>query len=395
MDAELTDDKRDGNNLKESSPERRLLSDSHPLFQNFLSSKDRHQVLERAIQSARNGIVITDPRLPDNPIVYSNQAFSDMTGYGLDEILGKNCRFLQGNEHEQPEVDEMRQAIVQGISFTTVLRNFKKDGTLFFNELSIAPVHDDKGELINFVGVQNDVTSRKEAERQVSEFHSMVSHELRTPLTSIKASLGLVEEGSAGEMPQAAMRMVQIAIHNAERLLKLVDEILDLKKIESGKLQLNVAMIDPDELLSEMLSTFQQIASRNGVQIEKEVATKRAFCADPNRVAQVLLNLVGNAGKFSLPTGVVVVKIEQVGKCARIAATDHGPGIEAANQDKLFVKFQQLDSSDTRAKPGSGLGLAISKKIVELHGGEIGCISQPGKGSTFWFTLPVVPKNDL
>jgi len=381
--------------LKESLPEEQLSNESKSLYANFLTSKDRPQVLKRAIESARNGIVITDPRLPDNPIVYSNQAFSDMTGYTLAEIVGKNCRFLQGHEHQQPELDDLRKAIADCVPFTTILRNFKKDGTLFFNELSIAPVHDDAGELINFVGVQNDVTSRKEAERQVSEFHSMVSHELRTPLTSIKASLGLVEEGSAGEMPQAAMRMVRIAIHNAERLLKLVDEILDLKKIESGKLQLDVAMIDPDELLSETLLTFQQIASLNGVTIHKEVSTKRAFCADPDRVSQVLINLIGNAVKFSPPKGVVTVKIEDVAKCVRISVADNGPGIETANQDKLFVKFQQIDSSDTRAKPGSGLGLAISKRIVELHGGEIGFFSKPAAGSTFWFTLPVVPKNGL
>lgn len=361
------------------------------LLDAFMKSGERMDVLHRAVESARNGIVITDPSLPDNPIVYANAAFLEMTGYSLNEVIGYNCRFLQGADRDQPELEIVRKALQDNEPCMAVLRNYKKDGTLFFNELSIAPVFDNTGKLINFIGVQNDITARKEAEKRVSEFYSMVSHELRTPLSSIRASLDLLSDGSAGDVPQSAKRLIQIANQNAERLLKLVDDILDLKKIESGNMALHYEMVEPALLIKSVSDSMQQLAAASDIKLVKEVASTRQFCADPDRVSQVLINLLANALKFS-PRG-STVKIRAEDACDRIKFTveDEGPGIALEDHEKLFLKFQQLDSSDTRPQPGSGLGLAVSKTIVELHGGNIGVDSAPGAGSKFWLTLPVVP----
>jgi PAS domain S-box-containing protein len=365
--------------------------ESNPYLSAFINSPERLHILDRAVQSASNGIVITDPHLPDNPIIFANQAFLEMTGYTSEEILGRNCRFLQGTEQRQPELDLVRQAIQSGSQLTTVVRNFKKDGQLFWNELSIAPVRDNQGNIINFIGVQNDVSARKEAERQLSEFYSMVSHELRTPLTSIKASIGLVEDGSAGVLPPPALRLLKIALDNSDRLLRMVDDILDIKKIESGKLELNTSMVEPAEILSGALATMSQIAALAKVEIKTEVLSKRQFCADPDRISQVLVNLVGNAVKFSPTNGEVIVRVDDVGRTVRFMVSDQGPGIAPDNLEKLFVKFQQIGSPDIRSQTGSGLGLAISKHFVELHGGTIGIDSKVGGGSVFWFTLPIIP----
>lgn len=364
------------------------------LMDAFLKSSERLGILHRAVESARNGIVITDPALADNPIVYANTAFLEMTGYSLQEIVGRNCRFLQGADRDQPEMATVRRALQQGTSCIAILRNYKKDGTLFWNELSIAPVFDNQKRVINFIGVQNDITARKDAEKRVSEFYSMVSHELRTPLSSIRASLGLVTDGSAGDIPQSAKRLIQIANQNADRLLKLVDDILDLKKIESGKLALHYAMLEPQQVVTAVVDSLQQLAAAGGIKLAKEVTSHRQFCADADRVSQVLINLVANAIKFSPADSAVLVKVEDCADGVKFFVKDEGPGIAAIEQDKLFMKFQQLDSSDTRPQPGSGLGLAISKTIVELHGGSIGVDSAQGSGSTFWFALPLVPKSD-
>lgn len=356
-------------------------------------SDERLKILERAVQSARNGIVITDPRLPDNPIVYANPAFSEMTGYSEAEIVGHNCRFLQGTDCNQGELVDMRAAISEGRSIITVLRNYRKDGSMFWNELSISPVHDEEGNVINFIGVQNDITARKEADRRVSEFYSMVSHELRTPLSSVRASLGLIDEGSAGDIPSGARRLVTIALQNAERLLKLVDDILDFKKMETGNLDLNAAIVEPDAIITSVISSLSQLAANADIRLVKQINTRKALCADPDRVSQVLINLIANAIKFSPKRSTIIVAVNDMNKSMRFAITDEGPGIAERDKEKLFRKFQQLDSSDTRPKPGSGLGLAISKTIVELHGGTIGVDSVVGTGSTFWFILPLVPKS--
>lgn len=371
--------------------EKKLTNHMSP-FSSLKASENHLQVLENAVQSARNGIVITDPLLPDNPIIFSNQAFCELSGYSLEEIIGKNCRFLQGVDHEQAELKVLREAIAERKPCIVTLRNYRKDGTLFWNELSIAPVMNDAGLCVNFIGVQNDITARKEAERQVSEFHSMVSHELRTPLTSIKASLGLIEDGDAGHIPAPAMRLLQIATQNAQRLLKLVDDILDLKRMESGKLQLNFTMVETADLVNDAVSSLNELAKANFVSFEKEIAINRTFCADPERVTQVLFNLIGNAIKFSPAKGLITIRVEEDGKFIKFSVKDQGVGIAHNQQGKLFQKFQQLDSSDTRPQPGSGLGLSISKKIVDLHGGTIGVESRLGEGATFWFALPVVPK---
>ncbi len=353
-----------------------------------LQPRDQLQLLFRAVESTRNGIVVTDPTQPDNPIIYANPAFAELCGFRIDQIIGRNCRFLQRDDRDQTALDEIRNALKGQRPITTVLRNYRKDGTIFWNELTISPVHDSTGKLINYIGVQNDVSARKDAERRVSEFYSVISHELRTPLTSITGALSSMEDGSAGKLNARASKLIKIALVNCNRLMNLINEILDWKKIEAGKFKLKKRAVKPEVLIDSVLDDLILVADQSSVRLVKDVRSEDSISADPERLTQVLANLTSNAIKFSPANGCVTLKVEkQSGDTTRFTVTDEGLGIPREQQSKLFVNFQQLDSSDTRTKGGTGLGLAISKAIVELHGGHIGVISPPGEGASFWFEI--------
>jgi len=347
-------------------------------------------LFKRAVEAARNGICLTNPRLADNPIVYVNDAFLEMTSYTRAQVLGRNCRFLQRDDRDQHSLENIREAIRMTSPITTVLRNYRRDGSLFWNELTLSPVHDESGQLINFVGVQNDISARKEAEKRVSEFYSVISHELRTPLTSINSALSVIADGSAGKANAQVMRMVEIALENSERLVRLISDILDWKKIESGKFKLNKASAYPEQIIEKVISSVRPLATQAKVELKSDIRTNLEVCLDIDRTMQILTNLVDNAIKFSSAGNVVTVKVElRNDDTVRFSVTDQGPGIPQDQLSKLFKVFQQLDSSDSRKVGGTGLGLSISRSLVELHGGQIGVESEVGKGTKVGFTLPL------
>jgi PAS domain S-box-containing protein len=232
-----------------------------------------------------------------------------------------------------------------------------------------------------------DITHRTEVDRMKSEFVSTVSHELRTPLTSIRGALGLLEAKLL--TPDEAADTVRIARSNTDRLVRLINDILDLEKIEAGKLELRRGSVSVKQICDEAIAGVRSAATEAGVDVTLEVPENLAdLIGDEDRLVQVLTNLVSNAIKFSPRGGPVEVRaVPDAGGSVRISVRDEGPGIAPAELHKLFGKFQQLDSSDTRKKGGSGLGLAISKAIIEQHDGTIGVLSRPGEGSTFWFDL--------
>lgn len=365
-----------------------------PILDSVKSPREKLTILERAIASARNGIVITDPTLDDNPIVYVNQSFLTLTGYGADEVVGRNCRFLQGDDRRQKALEDLRSAIKETRAITCVLKNYRKDGSVFWNELTVSPVHNEKGKLINFIGIQNDITSRVEAETRISEFYSIVSHELRTPLTSIRTSLGLLEEGEGGKLSPEATSLIEIAFRNTDRLVRLVNDILDFRKIESDKLELRYNRLKARSIVEQVVRELGPTASEKSiglvVDIKSGSGSEVTFQADRDRIIQVLTNLTANAIKFSGEKSDVTIVVDLRRKnYLRFSVSDHGPGIPRSEVGKLFQKFQQIDSSDRRREGGTGLGLAISKSLVEMHGGTIGVDSKLGTGSTFWFEIPI------
>jgi len=246
------------------------------------------------------------------------------------------------------------------------------------------------GTPLRLIGINLDVTELKRLERVKSEFVSTVSHELRTPLTSIRGSLGLVINGAAGAVADSAKAMLRVADRNAERLGALIEDLLDVESIDSGKLRLELREQPLQPLIRQALDANTPYAAQHQVTFE---FTNRAADAmarvDAQRILQVMTNLLSNAVKFSpRETAVSVALSQPTPQRLRVEVRDRGPGISAEFQEKIFTLFAQGDASDSRQKGGAGLGLAISKTLIEHMGGVIGFATNDGGGTTFFFELP-------
>jgi signal transduction histidine kinase len=230
---------------------------------------------------------------------------------------------------------------------------------------------------------------RKRLERLKDEFVSTVSHELRTPLTSIAGSLGLLMGNAVGKLPDAAVRLLAIAHTNSQRLVRLVNDILDIEKMESGQIVFKFGRVEVRSLIGQAIEANRGFAEGSGVRIRLEDAS--AVCdvrADPDRLAQVVTNLLSNAIKFSPVDNEVVVAIESGTDVVRISVRDHGPGISADFKPYIFERFAQADATNARQKGGTGLGLSIVKEIVDRLGGDVGFADAPRGGAIFHVELP-------
>ncbi|HEY5821207.1 MAG TPA: ATP-binding protein [Propionibacteriaceae bacterium] len=267
----------------------------------------------------------------------------------------------------------------------------RADGLVIPVEVTTTPLYD-RAQTTGAVVVFRDATERREVDRLKSEFVSMVSHELRTPLTAIRGSLGLIFGGALGPMPSAARRMVEIALVSSDRLTRLINEILDIERIESGVMSMDIADHTAAALIETTVGQVQVLAAEAGVEVEV-VRADGTVRTDADRVVQTLMNLVGNAIKFSGPGTVVQVNAELRSAFVEFSIVDQGRGIPQDKLDSIFGRFEQVDSSDAREKGGSGLGLAISRSLVERLGGRIWATNNTAGGATFRFTLPGPPEN--
>jgi len=270
------------------------------------------------------------------------------------------------------------------------------------------------------LAIVRDITEWKELDRLKNEFVSTVSHELRTPLTSLRGSLGLLEGGHGGALTAKGHELVEIARSNTDRLIRLINDMLDLDKMAAGRLDLQLVELDPAALMRTVVDGVRGFASQRRIGINEIVDPAPTILGDHDRIVQVLTNLVSNAIKFSPPSSTVTIRIGPAAAATAIAATaieapaaaamaidaravDHagrvritvtnpGPGVSEADVARLFTRFQQLDGSDGRRNGGTGLGLAISKAIIDQHGGTIGVESVPGVETTFWCELPAAAR---
>lgn len=351
--------------------------------------EEREHFIREILESVFSPIIVINDR---GIIQEANPATSKLFGYPEEELIGSNVSMLMpegdrerhdmylANYKETGHANIIgvgRELLAQGrlgqtIPVHIVVSEFRQEGTCYL------------------VGILTDLSERYKADRLKNEFVSTVSHELRTPLTSIKGSLGLLKAEVVGGLPEQAKPMIKIAYDNCERLVRLVNDILNVEKIESGNMFFSFEKVELCSFLEHMIEANKAYADEFGIKLDIGPMPASAYVeADPDRLAQVLTNLLSNAIKFSPPGETVRVDLELDEFRARISVADHGPGIPVSFRDKIFGKFTQADSSDTRARGGSGLGLAITKAIVERHGGTITFDTEENKGTIFHFTLPL------
>ena len=340
------------------------------------------------VDSAVNGIIT----ISDRGIIESvNPAASRLFGYPPEEMEGRNVSMVMPSPYREFHNAYLKRYLETGearvIDQSREVKGMRKDGSAIPLELSVSDVQLKESRI--FTGILHDLTERHRADRLKNEFVSTVSHELRTPLTSIFAGLKMVLAGVTGPVPDKAKKLLTLAFNNSERLTLLINDILDIQKMESGQMDMQFKPVDAAALVQRAVAENFNYAEKFKVQLAilEPMPADLTVQGDESRLCQVLANLLSNAAKFSPEGATVTIHVTFTEPWVQFAVIDHGPGIPESFQARVFEKFAQGDSSDTRRPGGTGLGLSITKALVESHKGEIGFHSKPGEGTTFYFRL--------
>ncbi len=352
-----------------------------------LLEREQHMKLAREVfENSGEAIVVTDK---NNKIVDANQSYVVQSGYSRQEIIGKDPSISKSEEHDAKFFDDMWQSIRNDGSWSGEIWDKKKNGEIYPKHLTITIIKDDDGEVSNYIGIFRDISDLKKMEKLKGEFIATVSHELRTPLTSIKGSLALVQHLAAKVLDDTALSMIDIAHRNSDRLILLVNDILDIEKIETGQMEFKMAPLDVSQFVNEAIDAYGSYGEDREIKFElKTPPLPITINGDKNRLMQVMANLMSNAAKFSADKGIVELSTRGDADNIQILIKDYGPGIPVEFHDKIFEKFTQSDSTDSRQKGGTGLGMSITKAIVEKHGGDISFDTAPNMGTTFIIKLP-------
>ena len=353
-----------------------------------LAESERAEALTRSIlDTAVDGILTIDEK---GVVQTVNAAVERLFGYPAEEVVGQNVSLLMPEPDRSAHDGYLRRYHETGerrvIGRGREVEGLRRDGTRFPLYLSVGEMR--VGDERRFTGIVQDITERHEVDRLKKQFVSTVSHELRTPLTSLRGSLGLLSEGALGELPEAATEILDIAERNATRLARLIDDILDLERMETGQMVLDRRPTPAQGVLEGARETVGALAARHRVAVELP-DTDGIVWGDRDRLAQVVVNLLSNAIKFSPEGGRVEVETRTDGADLRVTVSDEGRGVPPGFRQEIFEPFRQVEGSDARQKGGTGLGLAICRSIVEQHGGAIGVEGRQGPGTTFWFTVPL------
>jgi PAS domain S-box-containing protein len=351
--------------------------------------------IENLVENAGDAIISTDI---DDRILTCNRAAELIFGYSKAELIGKNLSMLVAPERYS-NLEEIRAKVQRDGALRDIeVPSSRRDGVPIYLSLAISPIKNLNGKTIGFLRIAKDITEKKryetrltELDRIKSDFVSNVSHELRTPLTAIKGSLDNMLDGITGPLTEKQVRYLGRIKSNADRLGRLITDLLDLSKIEAGKIELRPALLPVHLLVAEVVEVLRSLA-------EEKFITLRVVCVDEktqvwgdrDKVVQILMNLIGNAVKFTPAQGEVKIVIEKCdAEWVKLSVADSGPGIGADEAPKIFDKFYQVEQANRQKTRGTGLGLTICKALVEMHRGEIWIESDIGKGSIFSFTLPV------
>jgi len=348
---------------------------------------DQKQRLAASVfENATEGIIVTDMA---GTIQSVNPAYTTITQYPAEELLGQNPRILKSGKQDREFYEQMWAAINDSGHWQGEIWNRRKDGETFPQWLTINAIKDSRGLTTNYVAVAWDISEIKASQRMKEEFITTISHELRTPLTSVLGSLGMLMGNMKEQLPEQAERLISLAHSNSRRLVRLISDILDIEKIEAGKMTFQFEPLDLTALVDQVIGDSKALAGQAKITISCQTRTTDAWVnGDADRLMQAVTNLLSNAIKFSPPGEPVEVVLGEHDAMLRIEVTDHGPGIPEEFHSQVFKKFAQAGRSDRGWKAGTGLGLSIARLIVRQHGGHIDFQSSASVGTTFYIDLP-------
>lgn len=357
------------------------------------------ETLKLTFEASRSPLILTDNRLPDNPIVYSNQAFLDLTGYSMKDVIGKNCRFLQGDDSDEKMVKKLRSAVKDQDSVRVTLKNYRKDGAYFWNDLIVSPIKDENGETTHFLGMQLDITDRMNTEdylrqktaeleksnTELEQFTYAASHDLQEPLRMINSYIQLFTKRYGENLEPDAKTFLGFATEGAERMQDLINDLLTLSRVSDD--QERYRSIKMNETAERAIDNLQMLINETGADVK--VGDLPMMCVDPGQMVQLFQNLISNAIKYRTTDTKPKISItaDEHEKGFVFTVKDNGIGISKKHFERIFVIFQRLH---TRSEyPGTGVGLAICSKIIDRHNGRIWVESTEGKGSAFKFIIPL------
>ncbi len=338
-----------------------------------------------AVVDVADHIVVTDA---DGFIRYANPAAEKITGFSFEEMKGNTPR-LWGGLMDGDFYEKMWKTIkVDKKTFEVELQNRRKNGEVYYAIARISPVLDDDGILTGFVATEEDITKIKELDRMKDEFVSIASHELRTPLTAIDGIVSMMQSGEYGPINESLKQPLEDMTASSERLIHLVNDLLDLSRIQAGRMKYTLSNFPILDAVYETVQLLQSVAKQKNIRLDVAMDSEKGVVqADVDKVKQILNNLIGNALKFT-DRGSVTVLVKIDGDKVKIYVSDTGIGIAKEDQTKIFGKFQQLKSDKGRPE-GTGLGLHISKEMVNKMGGDLWIEeSEKDVGSVFAFSLP-------
>lgn len=380
------------NNVEELKSAKKKLEKSYEQLRDFTL----------ALESISSSIVITNSF---GNIEYVNAAFEKNMGYKKEEVIGKNSTQLQSANPKSAVYKEIAETIRNGKTWEGELHNQRKDGSLIWEKATISPVYTFDGKFHKFITVKVDITEEiqlrtnvekslqilKNVNKKKDEFISIASHELKTPLSIIKGYSSLLLERKGENLTEEQRSFLQQIFSNSSHLITLVKDMLDLSKLEFGQMSFHATNIQLTEVLQDVITQFTFVAQEKGIRLNIDIKPECSVFADPQKLSQVMSNLMSNAIKFTSQSGSVSLKAQiwkKNNKYILFSVSDTGIGIPQNKLSEIFEKFVQVDNHLQREAGGTGLGLSIVKGFIRAMGGDIWVESTLGEGSEFFFTLP-------